>query len=202
MPAMRTHRVSAVVLVLVLAGACASTKFTSVYVDKGFAGPAFDKLLVVGLGASEGGRAVFENAVADKLAAQGVLGVASANVIVAIEDVSRANLERWVRTDGYDAVLVARLVDVKKETSYQPPTYTDFYGYWGSYGSYVTSPGYVLETTTLLVETTLFDAATGKVVYSAQSETFQPRSRDAMIGELVPLLVGDLTKRGMLAASH
>jgi hypothetical protein len=120
-------------------------------------------------------------------------------VIVAMEDVTRANLERWVKTDGYDAVLVARLVDVKKETTYQPPTYTDLYGYWGAYGGYVAQPGYVLETTTLLVETTLFDASTGKVVYSAESETFQPRSRDAMIGDLVPLLVGDLTKRGMLA---
>ena len=198
---MRTHLRSLAVLALV-AAACSSTKLTSVYADKSFAGQPFDKLLVVGLGASEGGRAAFENAVADKLAAQGVLGVASGNVLVAMEDVSRESVTGWVETDGYDAVLVTRLVDVKKETSYKPPTYTDFYGYWGSYGSYVTSPGYVLETTTLLVETTLFDASTGKVVYSAESETFQPRSRDAMIHDLVPLLVGDLTQRGMLAAKR
>ena len=64
----------------------------------------------------------------------------------------------------------------------------------------MSSPGYVLETTTLLIETTLFDAATGKVVYSAESETFQPSSRDEVINELVPLLVGDLTKRRLLAS--
>ena len=201
MAPMRTHLRFLVVLALA-AGACSSTKLISVYADKSFAGPPFDKLLVVGLGASEGGRAAFENAVADKLAAQGVLGVASGNLIVAMGDVTRESLKRWVATDGYDAVLVARLVDVKKQTTYQPPTYGDFYGYWGAYGGYVNSPGYVLETTTLFVETTLFDASTGKVVYSAQSKTFDPSSRDAMIGDLVPLLVGDLTKRGMLAASH
>ena len=201
MAPMRTHLRFLVVLALA-AGACSSTKLISVYADQSFAGPPFDKLLVVGLGASEGGRAAFENAVADKLAAQGVLGVASGNLIVAMGDVTRESLKRWVATDGYDAVLVARLVDVKKQTTYQPPTYGDFYGYWGAYGGYVNSPGYVLETTTLFVETTLFDASTGKVVYSAQSKTFDPSSRDAMIGDLVPLLVGDLTKRGMLAASH
>ena len=201
MAPMRTHLRFLVVLALA-AGACSSTKLISVYADKSFAGPPFDKLLVVGLGASEGGRAAFENAVADKLAAQGVLGVASGNLIVAMGDVTRESLKRWVATDGYDAVLVARLVDVKKQTTYQPPTYGDLYGYWGAYGGYVNSPGYVLETTTLFVETTLFDASTGKVVYSAQSKTFDPSSRDAMIGDLVPLLVGDLTKRGMLAASH
>jgi hypothetical protein len=196
---MQTHLRAFAVLAL-FAAACSSTKLVSVYADRSFAGPPFDKLLVVGLGASEGGRAAFENAVADRLAAQGVLGVASGNVLVSMDDVSRDSVKRWVERDGYDAVLVTRLVDVKKETSYKPPTYTDFYGYWGSYGSYVTSPGYVLETTTLLVETSLFDASTGKVVYSAQSETFQPSSRDAMIGDLVPLLVGDLTQRGMLPA--
>jgi len=100
--------------------------------------------------------------------------------------------------DGYDAVLVTRLVDTRKHTSYRPPTYTDFYGYWGSYGSYVTSPGYVVETTTILLETTLFDAATGKVVYTAESESFQPSSRDEVIRELVPLLVSDLSGRGLL----
>ena len=187
------------VLPLLAALACSSTQLTSTFVDPGFAGGPFRKLIVVGLGASEGGRAAFENAVADKLAAQGVLGVASGNLIVAAADLNRAAVEGWVAKDGYDAVLVTRLVDTKKETSYQPPTYTDFYGYWGSYGSYVTSPGYVLETTTLLIETTVFDASTGKVVYSAESESFQPSSRDEVIHELVPLLVGDLTERRLLA---
>jgi hypothetical protein len=198
---MRVAKLSApLAFALVAALACSSTKLVSTFEAPGFSGGPFRKLMVVGLGASEGGRASFENAVADKLAAQGVLGVASGNVIVAAEDLSRDAVRGWVEKDGYDAVLVTRLVDTKKETSYRPPTYTDFYGYWGHYGSYVTSPGYVLETTTVMIETTLFDAASGKVVYSAESESFQPRSRDEVIHELVPLLVGDLTQRGLLAS--
>jgi hypothetical protein len=198
---MRTPTLRICVALALLSGlACSSTKLTSTFVDPAFRAGPFRKLMVVGLGASEGGRAAFENAVADKLAAQGVLGVASGNLIVAAEDLNRDAVRRWVEKDGYDAVLVTRLVDTRKQTSYQPPTYTDFYGYWGSYGTYVTSPGYVLETTTLLIETTLFDASTGKVVYSAESESFQPSSRNEVIDELVPLLVGDLTQRKLLAA--
>lgn len=184
----------------VAALACSSTKLVSTFEDPGFSGGPFRKLMVVGLGASEGGRASFENAVADKLAAQGVLGVASGNVLVAAADLNRDAVRGWVEKDGYDAVLVTRLVDTKNETTYRPPTYGDFYGYWGYYGSYVSSPGYVLETTTLLIESTLFDAATGKVVYSAESKSFQPSSRDQVVHELVPLLVGDLTKRRLLAS--
>jgi len=197
---METRRALSLVPLLLALAACSSTKLISVYEAKDAGGP-YRKLLVVGLGASEGGRAEFENAVADKLAAQGVLAVASGNLIASQEDLSREALKRWVEIDGYDAVLVTRLVDVTKQASYQPPTYTDFYGYWGAYGSYVTSPGYYVETTTLLIETTLFDARTARVVYSAQSESFQPASRQKLIHELVPLLAGDLTKRGLLPAS-
>ena len=196
---MRTHPRALAVLAL-FAAACASTKLVSVYADERFEGPAFEKLLVVGLGATEGGRAAFESAVVARLDAQGVLGVASHDVIVAMEDVSRARVRRLARQQGYDAVLVTRLLDVRKETRYEPPVYGDFYGYWGHYGGYIATPGYVIETTTLVIETSLFDAATGKVVYSAESQTFQPRSRETVIEELVPLVVDDLTKRGMLAA--
>lgn len=194
---MKNPAVSAALAALVAFG-CASTKLTEVYVDSHFSGGPFRKLMVIGLGASEGGRAQFENAVADRLVAQNIRGVASSNLIAASEDVTRDAVRAWVETDGYDAVLVTRLRDVKRETSYKPPTYTDFYGYWGSYGGYVTSPGYVLETTTLVIETTLFDAASGKPVYSAVSKSFQPSSRDEVIRELVPLVVSDLTSRGLL----
>jgi hypothetical protein len=78
------------------------------------------------------------------------------------------------------------------------PTYTDLWGYWGSYGPAMTSPGYVVDRTTLLVGTDLFDGSTGKVVYTAESKSFDPSSRNQVIRELTKLLVKDLTKRGLL----
>ena len=75
---MRIPTLAASLAVALLAAlGCSSTKLTSIFIAPDFTGGPFDKLMVVGLGASEGGRAAFENAVADKLAAQGVLGVAS-----------------------------------------------------------------------------------------------------------------------------
>jgi hypothetical protein len=189
---------AAACLAVLLASGCASTKLSEVFVDSHFQGGPFKKLMVIGLGASEGGRVQFENAVCDKLAGQGILGVASNNVIAASEDVTRDAVRAWAATDGYDAVMVTRIRDVKKDTTYKPPTYTDFYGYWGSYGSFVTSPGYVLETTTIVIETTVFDVATAKPVYSAVSKSFQPSSREEVIRELVPLIVNDMTTRGLL----
>src|SRR5262245_47697294 len=106
---MRNLRV--LLLAPLLLAACSSTSLTSVYRDPKFTGGPFRKLIVIGLGATEGGRAQFENAVADALAARNVTAVASGNVIASQEDVTRTAVREWVATDGYDAVLVTRLVD-------------------------------------------------------------------------------------------
>src|SRR5262249_9069734 len=134
--ASRMRRLTALLALPFVLAACSSTSLNSVYRDPNFSGGPFRKLIVIGLGASAGGRAQFENAVAANLAARDVLAVASGNLIASMGDVTRAAVREWVQTDGYDAVIVTRLVDTQKQTSYKPPTYTDFYGYWGSYGSY------------------------------------------------------------------
>jgi hypothetical protein len=190
-----------VALALALAG-CASTRLDDAYVDPAYRGGPFQKLIVIGLGASEGGRAAFEEAVVETLRARGVAAAPSHDMFAASEDVTREAVESWAREGGYDGVLVTRLLDVQRDTIYHPPTYYgDFYGYWGSYGPFVTDPGYVTQTTTLVIETTLFDAATAGVVYSVVSKTFDPGSRREVIDELVPLLVRDLTERGLLPAA-
>jgi hypothetical protein len=184
--------------VLAFAG-CSSTRLSSVWADPAYTGGPFKKLMIIGLGATEGGRAQFENSVADAFIQRGVMGVSSTGYFASAQDMTRDAVRAWVERDGYQGVLVARLVDVQRQQYEVPPTYTDLWGYWGYYGT-VMEPGYVVEQTTLLINTDLFEASTGKVVYTAESKSFDPRSRDVVIRELTGLLVSDLTKRGFLPA--
>jgi len=154
--------------------------------------------MIIGLGATEGGRAEFENSVADALLAHGVVGVSSTGYFASVQEMNREAVRRWVERDGYQGVLVARLVDVDRRQYAVPPTYTDLWGYWGYYGTVMTSPGYVSERTTLLIDTDLFEAPGGKVVYTAESRSFDPKSRAVVIRELTDLLVKDLSKHGFL----
>jgi hypothetical protein len=193
-------RSGALALLLLLAAACTSTRINSVYVAPDYAGGAFDRLMIVGLAPSEGGRAQYENAFADKLAALGKIGIASSNVFPAQEDLSRERVGAWVREQGIGGVLVTRLQDVKKEQRYIPPTTTwDLYGYYGYWAPTMVSPGYVVEETTLVLETSLFDASNGKLVYTAVSSSFQPSSRTEVVHEVVDALTKDLQERGLLA---
>lgn len=188
-------------LALLAAVACTSTRLNSVYVAPDYAGGAFERLMIVGLAQSEGGRVQYENAFADQLAALGAIGVASANVLPAREDLSRETVGAWVRELGIRGVLVTRVQHVKREQRYvAPSTAGDLYGYYGYWlPTMTTTPGYVLEETTIILETSLFDAGTGKLVYTAVSESFQPSSRKEVIDEVVGALTKDLQARGLLA---
>jgi len=188
----------AIALAVLASAGCSSTSLNSVWSDPNYTSGPLRKLMIIGLGATEGGRAEFENSVADALLADGVTGVSSTGYFAAAAEMTREAVRRWVQRDHYQGVLVARVVDIRHEQYAVPPTYTDLWGYWGYYGTVVTSPGYVEDRTTLLINVDLFDAATGKVVYTAQSKSSNPSSRDVVIRELTALLVKDLTKRGLL----
>jgi len=195
----RRHLPHCLITLAVLAGAgCSSTRLNSAWSDPNFTGEPFRKLMIIGLGATEGGRAEFENTVADAFLTHGVIGVSSTGYFVSAADMTREAVRSWVQRDGYQGVLVARLVDVRREQYAVPPTYTDLWGYWGYYGTVMTSPGYVEDRTTLLINTDLFDASTGKVVYTAESKSSNPKSRAVVIRELTALLMKDLTKRSLV----
>ena len=195
----RRHLPHCLITLAVLAGAgCSSTRLNSAWSDPNFTGEPFRKLMIIGLGATEGGRAEFENTVPDAFLTHGVIGVSSTGYFVSAADMTREAVRSWVQRDGYQGVLVARLVDVRREQYAVPPTYTDLWGYWGYYGTVMTSPGYVEDRTTLLINTDLFDASTGKVVYTAESKSSNPKSRAVVIRELTALLMKDLTKRSLV----
>lgn len=185
-------------LVSLVTVGCASTRMTQVHVNPDGASGPFDKLMVIGLGTTEDNRAHFETAVTQKLGKQGVSSVASNATFPDQKAVTRDAVREKASTDGFDGVLVTRVIDIKKESAYKLNETDPFNQWWEKYGSYSTVPAIPGETTTFVIETKLFDVATEKPVYSSVSESFAPKNRDQVISELVPLMVDDLSKRGML----
>jgi hypothetical protein len=199
-PARPVLLVQALVVAAALVAGCASTRLTSVYAAPDFTGGPFDRLMIVGIAPTEAGRVLYENAFADRLAALGAIGIGSANVFPSQAQLSRETVGAWVREHGIGGVLVTRLQDVKRQERYVPPTTAwDLYGYYGYWSpTVISTPGYTITETTVVLETSLFDATTGKLVYSAVSESFQPSSRDEIVRELVDALTKDLQQRGLL----
>lgn len=93
-----------------------------------------------------------------------------------------------LRAAGCDVIFTVSLVDKKSETRYVPGTtsYSPYMGYGGyggygfggyygyAYGSMYSTPGYYTEDKTYFMQANLFDAATEKLLWAAQSEAYDP----------------------------
>ncbi len=104
---------------------------------------------------------------------------------------------------GCDAIFTVSLVDKTSETRYVPGTvsYAPYsrYGYgFGGYYGYMSptmySPGYYTTDKTYFMEANLFDAASEKLVWSAQSEAYDPGSISKFSRDYTMLLTDKLNQ--------
>lgn len=199
-------------------GACApSTKLTSSWKDPDQAARPVHKVVVIAMAQDPEVRKFAEN--------QGVRGFPSGVKAVAGYqlfpklDTDPEVVKAKLKAEGFDAALVSRVVAVDKSETYVPPTaytvpaapvyspityggpvpYRSFYGYYGYAAQQVVTPGYVREETTVLVETLLYDVATGKPVWSGVSETFDSGSTRETVDGILGVVFRELRAQGFIA---
>jgi hypothetical protein len=106
-----------------------------------------------------------------------------------------------------DAVVVSRLLHIEKNVTYLPghayvvpyPYYNSFYGYYGNVYRQVYSPDYIREDKTVRIETNVYATRTaeGEFVWTAISDTFNPKSAPKVIDGVVKLVAQELEKDGI-----
>lgn len=185
---------------------CASTSITSAWRDDQFQTGGFKKLFVLGVAKNEGARRMYEDEMVERLAAMGVGADSSARVLPAGGQLTEEALRPVITQGGYDGVLVTHMLGVKQDVRYQPGTtyvgaahYGGFYRYYPHVYGYVHEPGYYTVHKTVVLETNVYDVAGDKLVWSVQSETFEPDSVERVIDELSTLVTEALAKDRMLA---
>ena len=106
---------------------------------------------------------------------------------------------------------MTRVYDIQTDTEYVPPSTSvgvypgwghPYYGGWYGYYSYSYtvsySPGYTYQRTTVVLESNLYDAASGQLIWSAQSETFDPTNVEDAIISVSTELVRNLREEKLL----
>lgn len=198
-------------IALVFASSCSSTKMSASWTDPNYKAKHFDKILVWGLSDNVAARATVEDEMAYFLNLKNISSVSGSDIAPPdrkalphdIEE-SQAILER----NGFDGILTMGLIDKKEKTRYVEGTgyYTPMaYGYYGSFYSYypymygnVYQPGHYATSEHIYIETNLWDVTTGKLVWSAQTETIDPSSIDSFANSYARDIVGELIKRGIV----
>lgn len=193
---------------------CATTARTSLdksWIDPKLAGTKFKKVLILSLASDEFAQAYFQDGIAAALTQRGMNAVASGQYFTHRSPAEDARFRRAVDSSGADAVLLARVVGVDEKSGTTPGMligpngvpYADAIGVYGAMAQAFAPTRYVpptdWSTTTVVVETLLYEMQGKRAVWSAQTSTKNAESGDLKpaIAQFVSVLVGAMEKDGL-----
>jgi hypothetical protein len=185
---MKTNRklLPALGLAAGLLAGCTTTTAPVIWRDPSYQGE-FKKVLVAIVGTEAGIRAGAEDAFVSKFAPGAA--IQAYKVVPAGTEQDREKLKALLREQGFDGVLVARLLGVDQQvTTSTMPVATTMYGYYGWATTAVYAQTAVDVRRVVRVETKIFDVASEKMVYSALTETMDPTSPVQTVTEITDLV--------------
>jgi hypothetical protein len=207
------NRLMGLALLGLLATACSSTTVKNSWVKPGYS-DKIENVYLIGIAKEEDYRRIFEETFKRQLSGQGVRAVTSHNDLPKDQENSRENIIKAMSANSCDSVLLTKLVRKRTEagtkgqginvvkTTAVPLYYDPWYNSWGSYynqGYSVvniqpTTPG----TTTLIIESVLYDLKTGERIWAAQLETVEEIDPIKMIRDYVEAVTRNLEGKGLI----
>lgn len=160
-----------------------------------------EKTLAMALVKDESSRRVIEDELVKRI---GTNAVASYTFITPemLKEASADKLSDKLKKDSYKYILLMRLADVEKETSYVHGTTTGFYGGYGRYYGYgaglYTTPGYYTTDKNYFVETTVYSIEPDKLLWTGTTKTVNPAKIDKTVADIADVLSVKMRKDGFL----
>lgn len=201
MKSRKLFRATCLFLTGLILGACASTKPVNEWRDEGFNGQ-LSHILVIAAMDEVTQRHAIEDDYVKALMAVPVSAVPSYTIIDSDLALTRETVEAAIEGQGFDAVLVTRLLGVEEVEEYQPPVHYDHYRSYHRYyqrSLNYSSPGYYRNYKIVTLETNLYSTATRDLVWSMQSETIDGSAPRDIIEAQVILTIDRLTQGGLIA---
>lgn len=207
------HILMAGSLLLLLFACGPSTNITNSWRsgDTTLAHKALRKVMVVGLvaGKERALKEQMESRLAANLTGEGYTATTATAVFgpKAFENLRESQVIRKLRSSGVTGVITITLLDKDQEENYVPGRveyypamvrYNRFFGYYRTYYNRVYNPGYYTNTTKYFFETNLYDITGNKLVYSAQSETFDPSSAESLAADYAKAIVRNLKAKQLV----
>ncbi|MEP7063956.1 MAG: hypothetical protein ABI881_16330 [Betaproteobacteria bacterium] len=189
----------AVTLAALVAG-CASTTLRDSWSDPSFTAGPFRKWIVVGVGGDTVAKRSFEDIMVARLRARGVDALPGYRYLPEAR-ASESQLDGAVASAGADGLMMVHLRRVQSRTQVTNvmvpgPAYPGF-GWYGVYGGWYSVPE-IRQYDVATVETTVYEVAGKKLVWSGITETFDPRSVAQEAPQFSELILDALAKRGIV----
>ena len=192
---------------LLLLSSCSASRLLSTWESENAAQYSTAKMLVIGVAKDETKRRIYEDTFTDSLLTMEVEAVASYTASKQAIEPSEKHLREVVKKSGSDSVLITHMVGASEKDFYQPHNVivgTNSLGSYGLYGYYpiiyrsVYTGGSYVSTTKVVLETTLYDVATEKRIWSARSESIDPVMTRKYYQQLIDIFLSDLKNKKIL----
>jgi len=214
------------VLFLLFASGCAisPTRIHSSWSDPTFTGPGFGRVAVLALFDTEAESRSFEREAVVELTERGVDAIPGRTIIEPDIDATQEQMERALASADVEGLLIFRLIAVDERQVYRPPTaylrsmppgivwgdpfywyyypHWHYYWHWRSSLAVTSSPGYWEEYTYVTVESSLYDNDTGRLVWTAKSETLDNDRFDRLAGSVANEIVDMLADLALLVPAE
>lgn len=204
-----------VLIVLLLISCGPATVITASWKSVDIPSQKYNSILVVALTSDIIAKVTVENEMAAALASMVSVLKGSVEIPPDIRnsDADKETIMNNVKNKNIDAILTISLIDEETQSRYIPGGYSynpiagynyydNFWGYYSYWYPYSYSPGYYVQERIYFIETNLYDANSEKLIWSAQSRTYNPASLQHFSKEFADLIVATMKKDGIFPESN
>jgi hypothetical protein len=107
-----------------------------------------------------------------------------------------------LKSEGYDGIVVMRLVSVDRQQYYVPGNYPAYYGSWRGFWRYSWTgfydPGYYATDKNYEVEVNVYSLKRDKLIWSGMTSTINPRGGAELFGDVSKTVYKKMEKEGFL----
>ena len=202
------HILSLTLLATILLCSCSANRLLSSWQDESLGQASMGTVLVIGVAKhDETKRRIYEDTFVDSLQAVGTKAVASYTLSKTPIAPTEAALREAIQKSDAQTVLITHMVSSKEKDFFQPSSriigtnsysnYSLFSYYPYIFGS-VSAPGNYISTTKVILETSLYDIETEKLIWTARTESIDPVMTRKYYQQLIDLFLDDLAGKEIL----
>lgn len=177
---------------VILFTACLATKVISTWKDPSYQGSP-KKILVYAVLKSPMLRRIMEDEFVAHFKYRGINAVPGYGVFPGEELVTKEVLKEKLKAEGFDTLLLSRVTGTRTEATfapnYQPAYYGSYQGYYSNGYSEAYSSRYMVEDSYATTETSLFDVASEKMIWSGAGDTWISDREQKLIKDYVSLMM-------------
>ena len=186
---MNFYRLVVGVILFLAQAACSSTQTTASWSNIESKHQTIQKVAVLGIMDRMSTRQNFEDELVQRLHKEGINAIAAHTMIPPARKQPKVDqVVRKLYAKGVDKVMVISLSDVQRSRSFVPgQTFVQPRTYYNRFGDYfvhtyrrVHTPGYMYRSTTIFLESTIYDLNNQQLVWKSESKSTDPYSLESV----------------------